>query len=142
MIDVRLGGEDPSGFAQMIHGLIEDNIKNRPWARHMARLFRGCAILRAEDEDSSVEVLIRRDIEGILVMDLNTPNKCLTISASYETWTELAAIPFWGPIPALWKRPTQAMLRQVLHRDIRFSRVWPFHLWKVLALLGMTTLSR
>ena len=142
MIDVRLGGEDPSGFAQMVHGLISDNVEHQPWARRMARMFRGCVILRAEDKDSSVDVLIRRDMEGLLIMDLNAPNKCPIVSAAYDTWIELAAIPFWGPIPALWKGPTLKMLKQLLRKDIRLSGVWPFHLWKVLALLGMTTLSR
>lgn len=142
MIDVRLSGDDPSGFALMVHGLLKDNIERQAWARHLARFFRGCAILRAEDKDSSVDVLVRRDMEGILVMDLDVPDKCPVISASYDTWTELAAVPFWGPIPALWKGPTLRMLKQLLRKEIRLSGVMPFHLWKVLALLGMTTLSR
>ena len=132
-------GDDATGFAMMVHALIADNVSRWSWPRLMAMAFRGCVVLRARDEDSVLDVLVKRDGKGILVADVHIPLDCPVVAAPYDTWTRLTAVPFRGPVPAFWKRETLDMVLDVAKGTIRISG--PSHLLRILFLLGMTQIT-
>lgn len=53
---VLTDGDDASGMASMLAGLLEDNVRDFPGRARIAAKARGSVVLRAEDRDSDVTI--------------------------------------------------------------------------------------
>lgn len=82
------GGEEASGMATMLAGLLEDNVRDFPWRARVARGTRGDVVLTASDRGLSVTLSFRG--HDIVVRD-GVAADAASLSGSWEDMAKLCS---------------------------------------------------
>lgn len=112
---VTVIGPDPSGLAQMVGDLIEQNLARDPARRALVR--RTVAVLDALD--AGVTVFLRMGADGIRVGDGDVPDAHLRIRTSSERLLDLTTAPLRLGLPDPLKPEGRAIVADLLRGRIR-----------------------
>ena len=120
-IGVELHGATPSGLAELVAGLIEQNLAREP--ERVAHLRPSTVVLVAPDAGVAVTVRLARG--GVLVSDGVAPGAHLRITAPSERLLALAAAPLRGGLPDPLRRAGRSALADVATGRVRVrGLVW------------------
>ena len=112
---VVYGTEEPSGFASMVGGLIEQNLERDPTRRRLLRP--SCATLTAPD--AGVAVTVRTGAGTVEVRDGEDPAAHVAIRADSDRLLGLTTAPLRFGLPDPLDARGRAVLRDVLSGRIR-----------------------
>ena len=112
---VVYGTEEPSGFASMVGGLIEQNLERDPTRRRLLRP--SCATLTAPD--AGVAVTVRTGAGTVEVRDGEDPAAHVAIRADSDRLLGLTTAPLRFGLPEPLDARGRAVLRDVLSGRIR-----------------------
>ena len=111
---VTVVGPEPSGLAQMVADLIEQNLGRDPARRALLRLT--VAVLDAPDADVTVFLRIARD--DVRVGDGDVPDAHLRIRASSERLLDLTTAPLRFGLPDVLSAEGRSIVADLLRRRI------------------------
>ena len=129
---VRLVGTEPSGLAEMIAGLIEQQLVREP---SRANHLRGSVVVLTVP-DADVEVTVRLAPGRVEVRDGDAPDAHLRISAPSARLLALAAAPLRAGLPDPFDPEGRAILTDVATGRVRVRGM----LWHPVRLARFTSL--
>jgi hypothetical protein len=113
-VTVTVVGSEPSGLAQMVADLIEQNVRRDPARRALLRP--AVAVLDAPDAD--VTVFLRIGREDVRIGDGDVPDAHLRIRASSERLLDLTTAPLRFGLPDLLSPEGRSIVADILRRRI------------------------
>jgi hypothetical protein len=114
-VGVTIESADPSGLAQMIAGLLEQQLAREP-AR--AALLRP-SVVELSVPDAAVAVTVRLAPDGVRIADGPAPDAHLRIVAASDRMLALAAAPLRGGIPDPLHPDGRAAIADLMTRRVR-----------------------
>ena len=118
---VTVVGPEPSGLAQMVADLIEQNLRRDPARRALLRPT--VAVLDAPDADVTVFLRIARD--DVRVGDGDVPDAHLRIRASSDRLLDLTTAPLRFGLPDLLRPEGRSIVADLLRRRIGIRGLVP-----------------
>jgi len=115
-VQVQLDGDDPSGLAELVAGLIEQNLARDP-AR--ASHLRGSSIVVLDASDAEVAVTVRLAPGSVRVADGVAPGAHVRVVADAERLLALAAAPLRAGLPDPLRRDGRAVLADITAGRVR-----------------------
>ena len=112
---VVYGTDEPSGFASMVGGLIDQNLERDPTRRRLLRT--SSATLTVPD--AGVAVTVRTSPSGVEVRDGEDPGAYVAITADSDRLLGLTAAPLRFGLPDPFDARGRAVLFDVLSGRIR-----------------------
>jgi hypothetical protein len=113
-VTVTVVGPEPSGLAQMVADLIEQNLRRDPARRALLRTT--VAVLDAPDADVTVFLRIGRD--DVRVGDGDVPDAHLRIRASSDRLLDLTTAPLRFGLPDVLSPEGRSIVADLLRRRI------------------------
>lgn len=132
---VQLESEEPSGLAEMLAGLLEQNLDRRP---ERASLLRPSVVL-LEVPDSGVIVSVRTWPGGLRVADGNVRDADLRVVANADRLLATASAPLRAGLPDPLRPAGRAVLADVVTGRIRVHGLvrHPVRLARFISLLSV-----
>lgn len=116
-VRVRLVGAGPSGLAEMVAGLIDQQLARDPARARLLVHERTAVVLVVPDAD--VEVTVRLAPGMVEVRDGDAPDAHLVVTAPSDRLLALAAVPLRGGLPDVLDLRGRALLADVLAGRVR-----------------------
>ena len=113
--EVTLEGDDPSGLAELVAGLLSQHLAREP--SRATLLARSVVVLSMPDAD--VAVTVRLEPGRVRVADGVAPEAHLRVVASADRVLALAAAPLRAGLPDPLRRDGRAALADVLRGRVR-----------------------
>ena len=113
--EVTLGGDDPSGLAELVAGLLSQHLVREP--SRATLLEPSVVVLSMPDAD--VAVTVRLEPGRVRVADGAAPDAHLRVVAPAHRVLALAAAPLRGGLPDPLRREGRAVLADVLRGRVR-----------------------
>jgi len=113
--EVTLEGDDPSGLAELVAGLLSQHLAREP--SRATLLARSIVVLSMPDAD--VAVTVRLEPGRVRVADGVAPEAHLRVVASADRVLALAAAPLRAGLPDPLRRDGRAALADVLRGRVR-----------------------
>jgi hypothetical protein len=113
--EVALDGDDPSGLAELVAGLLAQHLAREP--SREAHLRHSVVVLSMPDAD--VAVTVRLEPGSVRVTDGVAPRAHLRVVAPADRILALAGAPLRAGLPDPFRRAGRAALADVLHGRVR-----------------------
>ena len=114
---VRLVGAEPSGLAEMVAGLIDQQLARDPTRARLLAHPRTVIVLVVPD--AGVEVTVRLAPASVEVRDGDAPDAHLVVTAPSDRLLALAAAPLRGGLPDVLEPDGRDVLADVLSGRVR-----------------------
>ncbi|RME22972.1 MAG: hypothetical protein D6806_12065 [Deltaproteobacteria bacterium] len=123
-----MAGENPitlaedardNAFAEMLAGLLGQNIEQKPEKAEILRRMRGVVSIAAGD--AGVRAFLAFDGRGCTIGSGGPAEPKLSIRADSEKILGLATLKFLGPVPAPFEQATVQLLKDVLASRIKIE---------------------
>lgn len=114
-MNVTYGGDEPSGLASMVGGLIDQNLERDPSRLRLLRTSSATITV----PDAGVAITIRTGPGEVEVRDGADPDAPIAITADSERLLSLTSAPLRFGLPDVFDERGRAVLRNVLSGRVR-----------------------